>query len=419
MNSFGPLPFKEALAFWRSKVPMSAKEFYGLADEQRTNAFTVSGLMDLDQIKEVYRSFEKVLAEGMSFGQWKSGLAHIWEDRGWTGKKAWRLDNVFRTNAQTAYAVGRHEQMMGSAAARPYWRYIATQDSRTRPTHMGMHGLVFHYKNGFWETHYPPNGYRCRCTVQTLSKRQVEKLGYEIQDETPDMVKYKDPETGAYQEVRLYPDKGFETNPATDHYKPDLSKYPARFRQAFLERLIKHNPDGLAAAAWLKRLKKYVQEDDLADMQTLLAAKAGAGIKGYKSWVEEALGKGRESGEIHAVGNLPSKVLRALEKQPRMALTVIDDTAVLHMAREAKTARGAALTAEEIGAIPEQFKSADWYVDTQDPAVLMTWVRTGTLWAKVVIRLDRQVGKGLANQIVSGGVVLEKNITRDPRYKKI
>jgi len=77
------------------------------------------------------------------------------------------------------------------------------------------------------------------------------------------------------------------------------------------------------------------------------------------------------------------------------------------------------LTAAEVAQIPERFDSAAWYYDTEDPAVLMTWVRHGDVWGKVVVRMDRRVGKGVANLIVSGGVVRKADITGGERYQKI
>ena len=51
----------------------------------------------------------------------------------------------------------------------PNLRYSAVNDRRTRPQHRAWHGIVRPLSDDFWNTHYPPNGWRCRCTVhQTL-----------------------------------------------------------------------------------------------------------------------------------------------------------------------------------------------------------------------------------------------------------
>jgi len=155
-----------------------------------------------------------------------------------------------------------------------------------------------------------------------------------------------------------------------------------------------------------------------------MASRASTGNAGFKAWVDEVLARRHTSEqlkkEIHAAGNIPARVLDALDKQPRLALVTLDDKQLLHMTRPAKDARGAALTAEEIKSIPEQFETADWWMDAEDPGLLMTRVRAGDEWTKVVIRLDQKVaGKGVANRIVTGALARKISIVNDARYKKI
>ena len=168
------LPMAEALEFWRGKARMSPKEFYALAESYRVRAFTVSGLARADMLLEIYETIARALEEGVAFEDWRKSLDHVWEENGWTGVRAWRVDNIYRTNLQTAYNVGRYKQMMEVTEDRPYWQYSAVDDSRTRPTHRALHGRVYRYDSPFWDTFYPPNGFRCRCKVKTLSARQVE-----------------------------------------------------------------------------------------------------------------------------------------------------------------------------------------------------------------------------------------------------
>lgn len=43
--------------------------------------------------------------------------------------------------------------------------YQTAGDERVRPTHKAWDGTTLPVGNVFWNTHYPPNGWRCRCTV--------------------------------------------------------------------------------------------------------------------------------------------------------------------------------------------------------------------------------------------------------------
>jgi len=232
------LPMQEALEYWKSKVPMSAREFYGLAEAARGNAFTVSGVASMDAIVKIQESLGKALSEGLSFEQWKKEIPGIILKQGWTGKGARRLETIFRTNIQTAYHVGRWKQMQAVKALRPYWQYDAVNDSRTRPAHRALDGKVFPADHPFWDTWYPPNGHRCRCGVKSLSDRQVKALGLTVETEDPTgrLFEPVDEKGNRLLARPLMPDRGFNANAAREHYEPDLSLYPQRLRDIFLKK---------------------------------------------------------------------------------------------------------------------------------------------------------------------------------------
>lgn len=211
-----PLPMKEAQEFWRNKARLSPGQFSQLTDEAKTKAFAVSGIAKGDELETVFSSMQKAIDDGISFGDFKKECRTIFEKRGWTGKRAWRVDNIFRTNIQTAYSVGRYREMMEVKDSRPFWRYSAVNDSRTRPTHAAMHGKVFRYDNPFWDKWYPLNGFRCRCGVTTLSQWEIDRDGLTVEEKDPTgkLIEPIDPATGQKLPARLLmPDPGFAYNP--------------------------------------------------------------------------------------------------------------------------------------------------------------------------------------------------------------
>lgn len=111
---------------------------------------------------------------------------------------------------------------------RPYWQYDAVNDSHTRPSHLAMDGKVFPADSPIWDTWYPPNGFRCRCAVQTLSKRQVEERGLTVEEKVPTAAELSD---GRF--VNIMPDPNFSSNPAKVRFKPDLEGYPESLKKAY------------------------------------------------------------------------------------------------------------------------------------------------------------------------------------------
>ena len=56
----------------------------------------------------------------------------------------------------------------------PYLKYITVGDKLVRPGHKAMNNITLLSTDSFWNKYYPPNGWRCRCTVQSL--RDVKKV---------------------------------------------------------------------------------------------------------------------------------------------------------------------------------------------------------------------------------------------------
>ena len=156
-----PLAPEEAIKFFKDKVKLKASDFYSLYYEARTLAFTVSGIAKYDQLETIYNAILKALKEGTTLEEFKKDIADIIKQKGWTGKAAWRVENIFRTNIQTAYNVGRYKAMAENVKNQPYWMYDAVNDSRTRPTHLALDEKVFPADSPFWDKWYPPNGFNC------------------------------------------------------------------------------------------------------------------------------------------------------------------------------------------------------------------------------------------------------------------
>lgn len=214
---------EEALSFWKKKMKLSPGEFAKLEREAKLMAFAVSGIARGDELNTVYNALAKAIEDGVSFADFKKECAGIFERRGWTGKRAWRIDTIFRTNIQTAYNVGNYQQMMRVKERRPYWRYSAVNDSRTRPAHRAVHGKIFPADHPFWDKWFPPNGFRCRCSVNSVSEADLESNGWKVEEEDPTGRLYEptDPRTGVRLPGRLLmPDPGWDFHVGREALKP-------------------------------------------------------------------------------------------------------------------------------------------------------------------------------------------------------
>jgi SPP1 gp7 family putative phage head morphogenesis protein len=167
-----PLDFLEAIAWAKQRGVELPADYYGeRIGLARARAFTVSNMTVLDQIQQVFDSLNEALAKGQTFRDWKKTLP----DEALALPKA-RQELVFRNALQNAYGAGRWEQQTGNTD-RPYLMYDAINDSRTRPNHKALDGIIRPAADEFWKAHYPPNGHNCRCSVIALTPEQAKARG--------------------------------------------------------------------------------------------------------------------------------------------------------------------------------------------------------------------------------------------------
>jgi len=182
-----PVTFLEALEYAHNKKIVLPAEFYSMDLKTRQMATTVSFLSSLEQIETVIKAVNKSIADGRTFNDFQKLIA---ESEIILPKHY--LDNVFRTNIQNAYGHGRWQQQQRNKAKRPYLMYSAINDSRVRPAHLALNRIVLPIDHPFWLTHYPPLGFRCRCTVIALTEKQALKYGITPDDKLPEVAEALD-----------------------------------------------------------------------------------------------------------------------------------------------------------------------------------------------------------------------------------
>lgn len=134
----------------------------------RSQAFSVAGAMSLDILQDVRGEIQKALNKGTPLGEFQKDVTAMMERKGWSstlvgaGRLApWHLETIYRTNMQSAFMAGQYKENIENAADRPWWKYQAVMDARTRPAHAKLNGRIYRFDDPFWQKFYPPNGYSC------------------------------------------------------------------------------------------------------------------------------------------------------------------------------------------------------------------------------------------------------------------
>ena len=253
------LPPKEAVAYLTSKGYTVSWNWEEVWQDANASAFTVAKATRLDILQDIREAVEKTLKEGKTLAWFEKELTPVLKAKGWWGRQdhvdgetgevsqvqlgsPWRLQTIFRTNVQTAYMAGRFQRQLENADDRPYWKYVAILDGRTRPQHRAMNGKVFRYDDPIWQYLYPPNGWGCRCRIIALSADDVAKLGLKVESSAGklgSMMKPLSEKTGEMREVATYrvtdptsgreivfsPDVGWSYNPGAAAWQPDTTRY--------------------------------------------------------------------------------------------------------------------------------------------------------------------------------------------------
>jgi len=106
----------------------------------------------------------KALEDGTTIREYMADIEQYATELGVSIDNPAYLQNVFRTNLQTAYSAGRWRAMIDPdvVEARPYWRYQAAMDADTCDFCRSMHGRIFRVNNPATDHLVPPCHHQSR-----------------------------------------------------------------------------------------------------------------------------------------------------------------------------------------------------------------------------------------------------------------
>ncbi len=186
-TEFEPLPFDEAIDFFRDKVNLTPAQFAQLSERARTKAFTIADGATLQVRESIKGMLERSLAEGVTLREFQAQAEDVLDRAGISARTPWYWETVYRTNLQTSYQVGRWKQMTDPAvvAARPFLRYVSARLPTSRPSHVANHGQIFPADHSFWNEWYPPNGFNCYCSTTSVSQSLLDRRKWRVSARSP------------------------------------------------------------------------------------------------------------------------------------------------------------------------------------------------------------------------------------------
>lgn len=217
--------------------------------------FTVAKSAGHSILEDIYHAVTTALEAGETLDSFSRRLMPVLVQKGWWGEaidvdpltgepvrvrlgSLQRLQTIFEVNMRVSLAAGHWAAFERTRASRPYLRYVALQDGLTRPEHLRLHNLVLPLDHAFWDTHAPPNGWNCRCSLQSLSARDMDRLkqdGEALTFEPPAVTlqPWTNKRTGEVRQVPEGIDPGWDYNPGKAGHLETVRRLEARGRPDF------------------------------------------------------------------------------------------------------------------------------------------------------------------------------------------
>lgn len=401
------LPFEEQIQFFQGKkgLLLPTEHWDDITGAAHDRAFMVAGAMKADLLADFYGAVEKAIAEGKSLDWFRKNFAQIVQKHGWdyTGAFDWRSRVIYQANLQASYAAGRYAQLTHPDLLqnRPWWKYLHNDSvAHPRPPHVRWSGLTLRYDNPWWQAHYPPGGFGCRCRVTAVAE--------------PTPGRDAAPDDGSYE----YVDRNGDT-----HQVPVGIDYGWGYTpgQAWVGKLLMDKAAVLPAKIGAQAVQAAYRGTELLDEVANHYAQWAAGID-----------RNRPKGERFVVGALKPELvdfLNAKGMPPETAGITLGDSEYAHFHRDAKAGQ---LPGAETARLPDRLDKplavlwdAQGLAQGKAPALAYVFKVSGTEYAKVVVELgykakDRVAGKRArinTNAITTAGVVGWDNVKEQAAWE--
>lgn len=191
-DTHNPIPV-EALDYLKKKKLTPGFDHRDVWQAEHNNAFTVAKMMQLDLLADTREALETALRDGLTFRQFARELKPMLIKKGWWGQQLMddpltgesrqvqlgsdaRLKTIYSTNMKTSRAAGKWDRIERTRESHPYLLYTLGPSREHRLEHAGWKDLLLPVDDSFWQTHFPPNGWGCLCSVRQISQREADKL---------------------------------------------------------------------------------------------------------------------------------------------------------------------------------------------------------------------------------------------------
>lgn len=237
------LPPDDTLRVWEVRGELrTTVRWHEMINEDHATAFTVAKVAQLDLLRSIRASLDDTLRNGGTFESWKARLVPELQKAGWWGLvtdpaltgsdqpvlvNERRLQTIFNTNVRMSQSAARWLKIQQEKDSFPFLRYLSDHFRKEpRKDHRSWHGLILPVDHPWWLSHFPPNGWGCRCHYEQVSQARMDRNGWKVSplpDDGPDSLFFA---AGRDRPLRVPAgiEPGFGYNPGTAHLRAIAGK---------------------------------------------------------------------------------------------------------------------------------------------------------------------------------------------------
>ena len=179
------IPNLEAANLVRAMRPVTREQYDNILPELRARVFVITGVEDQRVIEKV-RDLVAQVPEGVDWKDAKDAIAQELEaDLGEEGAQR-RAGVLLRHHVNQVYQTGRKQALQAQKGIFTHWEYLTVGDENVRDSHRELDGLILPADDPFWDTHFPPWEFGCRCRVRGLLKEEVDDIEIEDAEKPPE-----------------------------------------------------------------------------------------------------------------------------------------------------------------------------------------------------------------------------------------
>ena len=348
-----PAP-KEALEYFRFRGLRVGFDYRDVWQEEHAFAFTVAKAMEFDLLKEIRAALDRALGEDRTFRRFRKELTPALRKRGWWGKKEMRdpltgetvrarlgsprrLRTIYRANLRAARAAGVRDRAQRTKRTHPYFLYEPGPRKKGRDDHEAWAGTLLPVDHPWWNDHFPPNGWRCRCRVRPVTEAEARRRGGPTEPPPRREVAWWNERARRFERVDEGLDPAWATNPGKHrahgplgYLKEELDPDEAAFARAAIESVLDspilprfvHYPLGdLAAGVYDREVRGWIgAKTQLARLSAeIMEKQLGRWRKRYQDGRPVYRGHGLTVDEYRLLPRLieqPQLVLRYMPTRP-------------------------------------------------------------------------------------------------------